>query len=64
MNDAPWLLGNEFAQVRVWIDRTGHDPRLVIEDMATGQVRALDPIMLAQIARIPKAAFDRLMDPT
>ena len=34
MNDDPWLLGNEFAQVRVWIDRSGHDPRLVIEDLA------------------------------
>jgi hypothetical protein len=63
MNDGPHDLGNEFAQVRVWIDRSGHDPRLVIEDRATGQVRALDPIMLAQLARIPDAVFDRLMDP-
>ena len=63
MSDGPWPLGNEFAQVRVWIDRTGHDPRLMIEDMATGQVRALDPIMLAQLARLPGGVLDRLMDP-
>ena len=30
-----WIISNEFAQVRLTIDRRGNDPRLRIEDMAT-----------------------------
>ena len=34
-NAQEWIISNEFAQVRLTIDRRGNDPRLRIEDMTT-----------------------------
>jgi hypothetical protein len=40
---------NEFAAVRVSLDRNGHDPRLLVEDMETGAEILLSPIELASL---------------
>jgi hypothetical protein len=58
-----WVLGNEFAQVRVRLDTAGHDQRIEIQDMATGRRILLDAMMLAQIARAGRAELDAAMDP-
>ncbi|HTP83672.1 MAG TPA: hypothetical protein VMQ11_12055 [Alphaproteobacteria bacterium] len=42
-----WTLANEFAQVRLSLDREGHAPRLRIEDAQTGMAICLDPLVLA-----------------
>jgi hypothetical protein len=58
-----WLIANEFAQVRLTIDRSGYDPRLVIEDLTTDRVIMLDAFMLAGLTTATAEAFDRHMDP-
>jgi hypothetical protein len=45
-----WILGNEFANVRVRIDTHGNDPRLRIEDLDSGASICLDAFMLAALA--------------
>ncbi|MGQ9369901.1 hypothetical protein [Azospirillum sp. ST 5-10] len=46
-----WVIANEFAGVRIRVDRTGHDPRLVVEDLS-GEARILlDALTLASLAR-------------
>jgi hypothetical protein len=51
-------LVNEFAAVRVSLDRAGHDPRLLIEDTETGDSILLSPIELA--ALVLASSDDRL----
>ena len=40
---------NEFAAVRVSLDTAGHDPRLLIQDVETGDEILLSPIELASL---------------
>jgi len=42
-----WVLANEFAQVRLSVDRKGNGPRLCVEDMQTGMAICLDSLVLA-----------------
>jgi len=58
-----WVLGNEFAQVRVRLDTAGHDQRVEILDRATGRRILRDAMKLAQIARAGRAELDEAMDP-
>jgi hypothetical protein len=51
-------LVNEFAAVRVSLDRFGHDPRLLVEDIETGDEILLSPIELASLCLA--SAEDRL----
>lgn len=51
------ILTNEFAQVRLTIDRLGNDARLEIEDLSTNLSIALDAFVLV-------ARFRRGPDPT
>lgn len=44
-----WLVANEFAQVRVHLDREGHSARVRIEDVQTGQSICLDAFSLASL---------------
>lgn len=46
-----WIVANEFARVRLSIDRNGHDPRLLVEDLAEGRSILLDALTLACLAR-------------
>ena len=41
------ILINEFAAVRLWLDRSGNGPRLLVEDLETGGETFLDPIELS-----------------
>lgn len=45
--DEAWVLANEFAQVRLSVDRKGNGPRLCVEDMQTGMTICLDSLVLA-----------------
>ena len=45
-SDAGVILTNEFASVRVAVDRRGHAPRLLVEDLETGRSTLLDPLEL------------------
>ena len=58
-----WIISNEFAQVRLTIDRRGNDPRLRIEDMATDVSVAFDAFMLAGLTTASADDLARHMDP-
>jgi hypothetical protein len=42
-------LTNEFASVRLSLDTAGHQPRLLVEDLETGESILLSPIELASL---------------
>ncbi|EIV91852.1 hypothetical protein [Frankia sp. QA3] len=42
-------LANEFAAVRISVDRRGNSPRLLVEDLETGESILLSPIELASL---------------
>ncbi|WP_407685937.1 hypothetical protein [Mycobacterium sp. HUMS_1102779] len=41
------VLINEFAAVRLWLDRSGNGPRLLVEDLESGDEAFLDPLELS-----------------
>jgi hypothetical protein len=41
------ILINEFAAVRLWLDRAGNGARLLVEDLETGDTVYLDPLELS-----------------
>ena len=41
------ILINEFAAVRLWLDRSGNGPRLLVEDLESGDEVFLDPLELS-----------------
>ncbi|CAN5421246.1 hypothetical protein BH09ACT8_BH09ACT8_34260 [soil metagenome] len=41
------ILINEFAAVRLWLDRAGNGARLLIEDLESGDEVYLDPLELS-----------------
>ena len=45
--DSEVILTNEFASVRVSVDRRGHSPRLRVEDLESGGSVLIDPLELA-----------------
>ena len=45
--DSGTILANEFASVRVSVDRRGHSPRLRVEDLTTGNFVLLEPLEMA-----------------
>ncbi len=60
---AEWLIANEFAQVRLTIDRSGNGPRLCVEDVSSGLSILLDPFLLSGLTTAPVADLSRYMDP-
>ena len=58
-----WIIANEFAQVRLTIDRSGNGPRLRVEDVSSGLSILLDPFLLAGLTTAPFADLSRYMDP-
>ena len=62
-NAQEWIISNEFAQVRLTIDRRGNDPRLRIEDMTTDVSVAFDAFMLAGLTTASAEDLARHMDP-
>ncbi len=41
------ILINEFAAVRLWLDNSGNGPRLLVEDLESGDEVFLDPLELS-----------------
>jgi hypothetical protein len=62
-NPQEWIISNEFAQVRLTIDKLGNDPRLKIEDLTTNLTIALDAFMLAGLTTASEEELKRHMDP-
>ena len=50
MTEQPVTISNEFASVRVQVDRAGNGPRLKIEDSSSGVAIYLDPLELQALA--------------
>jgi hypothetical protein len=58
-----WIISNEFAQVRLTIDRRGNDPRLLIEDLSNDTSAAFDAFLLAGLITASAEDLARHMDP-
>lgn len=58
------ILTNEFAQVRLTIDRLGNDARLEIEDLSTNLSIALDAFVLVALTTASDEDLTRHMDPS
>lgn len=63
MNQESQLLANEFASVRVEIDRTANGPRLKLTDVSSGVHAYLDPLELQCLAWLDHDDLVGLMDP-
>ena len=53
------LLSNEFASVRVSVDQRGHSPRLLVEDLLTGNAVLLEPLEMASFCAAGDEDRDR-----
>jgi hypothetical protein len=58
-----WIISNEFAQVRLTIDRRGNDPRLLIEDLSNDTSAAFDAFLLTGLVTAAPEDLARHMDP-
>ena len=58
------VVGNEFAQVAVRVDRDANGPRLRLEDLKSGRVRYLDPLELETLVWLPDGHLRALLDPS
>lgn len=58
------IVDNEFACVRLSIDRSGNGPRLRIEDLSTSQVGYLDALVLEALAWAAPDRLRLLLDPS
>jgi hypothetical protein len=56
-------LRSEFAHVRVELDESANGPRLMIEDLKTGQRVYLDPLELESLAWADHAELAPLLNP-
>lgn len=57
------MVGNEFAAVRVSIDRTGRVARVLLCDVRSGQARLIDPLVLEALIFMSDEQMERLADP-
>lgn len=57
------VIGSEFAEVRVSVDRHGNGPRLRLEDLRSERVRFVDALELETIVWLPDGHLQRLLDP-
>lgn len=58
------VVGNEFAEVSVNLDRRGNSIRLKLEDLHTGRVRFLDALELETIIWLSDGHLATLLDPS
>lgn len=57
------VVGSEFAEVTVRVDKEANGPRLRVEDLRSGRVRYLDALELETLVWLPQDALDNLLDP-
>lgn len=62
--DEVGIVENEFASVRLTIDRAGNGPRLRIEDLSTEHVGYLDALTLQSLAWASPGLLKTLLDPS
>jgi hypothetical protein len=60
----PGVVGSEFAEIKVAVDRQGNGPRLRLEDLRSGRVRYLDALELETIIWLPDGHLRQLLDPS
>jgi hypothetical protein len=60
---ATLVVANEFGAVRVSVDRHGNGPRLLLEDLRSGNERFFDPVELEALVWAPESTLDALVDP-
>jgi hypothetical protein len=58
------VVNNEFAQISVSFDTSGHSPRLRLEDLRSGRVRYLDALELETIIWLSDERLTALIDPS
>lgn len=58
------VVGNEFAEVSVNLDRKGNSVRLRLEDLRTGRVRFVDALELETIIWLSDGHLATLLDPS
>lgn len=51
--DGEQIVWNEFAAVRVKVDRSGLTPRLLLEDLESGETTLIDPLELVSFVNTP-----------
>lgn len=56
-------LRSEFGHVEVTVDHRGNGPRLRVQDIRSGEVCYLDPLILASLAGSHPADLAPLLDP-
>lgn len=61
---AAYIIGSEFAEVAVGVDRSGNGTRLRLEDLRTGRVRYLDALELETVVWLSDGHLNRLLDPS
>jgi hypothetical protein len=60
----PGVVGSEFAEIKVAVDRQGNGPRLRLEDLRSGRVRYLDALELETIIWLADGHLRQLLDPS
>lgn len=58
------VVGSEFAEVSVNLDKDGNSIRLRLEDLRTGRVRFLDALELETIIWLSDGHLSSLLDPS
>lgn len=58
------IVGSEFAEVEIGIDRTANGPRLRLTDLRGGRTRYLDALELETIIWLPHENLQRALDPS
>lgn len=61
MEGRGWVLRNEFARVKLEVDRDAGAPRLRITDLKSGEYRFLDALQVECLLRLEPEVFDRLL---
>lgn len=57
------VVGNEFASIEISVDTSGHTHRVVLRDVASGQARYIDPLVLEALVYMSDEAMQSLADP-
>ncbi|WP_379514158.1 hypothetical protein [Nonomuraea insulae] len=57
------VVGNEFAAIEISVDTSGHVPRAVLRDVASGQARCIDPLVLLALVYMSDDVMQSLADP-
>jgi len=54
-------LRNEYASIKIVVDRSGNGPRVKIIDLLNGDERYLDPLQLECLVRMDFEFFDKYL---